>query len=75
MFYFRLTSIFEQYFGHGPVVEDLKERVSFTKRPAQELYDYGVYDKVSPISSVAFLLLGKVSPSFQPLKLDSVIDR
>lgn len=42
----RMTSIFEQYYGGAEYIDQLRERVTFTKRSALHLFDYGVYDKV-----------------------------
>ena len=41
-----MTSIFEQYYGGAEYVDQIRERVTFTKRSALHLFDYGVYDKV-----------------------------
>jgi len=42
----RMTSIFEQYYGGARNIDEIRECVTFTKRSALHLFDYGVYDKV-----------------------------
>jgi hypothetical protein len=57
MIYLRLTSIFDQYFGRDSGLVNIKDLVKYSKRPAQELYDYGVYDKVGTIFDMIYHLI------------------
>ena len=51
-----MTSIFEQYYGGAEYIDQLRERVTFTKRSALHLFDYGVYDKVLYFANFSYML-------------------
>ena len=40
-----MTSIIEQFFGSGSGIANVKDNITFLRRQAEEIHDYGVYDK------------------------------